>query len=93
MNIDELQKELKDLKRLIGKKDIALRILKAKLPDLQKKYEANPTVLNESEIVMANADKVNLETELYFLIQRKNLLERQIEDYKKREGGQPGGPQ
>ena len=92
MNIDRLKQELKDLKRLIGRKELSLRIVKAKLPDLEAKYAANPTTMNKSDVVMANADRVNLEAELSLLVQRRDLLTKQIAEYEKMLQDQPGGP-
>lgn len=92
MNIDRLKQELKDLKRLIGRKELSLRIVKAKLPDLEAKYAAAPTTMNKSEVVMANADRANLEAELSLLVQRRDLLTKQIAEYEQMLQDQPGGP-
>ena len=93
MNIDRLKQELKDLKRLIGRKELSLRIVKAKLPDLEAKYASNPTTMNKSEVVIANADRANLEAELSLLVQRRDLLTKQIAEYEKLLQDQPCGPQ
>lgn len=79
LNEKELKSELEALAVNIEKKSQELQSAEQKHAEATAAYNADPSKLNEADMVIAHSDVVNCRAELYLLKRRQESYSRQLE--------------